>query len=109
MINKVKVNYISCWDGCDEVVTSASLNLATGDVEDIESVYVSEEYENCTGEFVQYEDGTIEQVMMGYRQIIISKSEEDYKIIELHGDKYIVSDELNKDDIHRILGIAKES
>ena len=127
MNNKIKVNYISCWDGCEEITTSAKLNVDTGEVYDIEIVEVSDEYEILNGEFIEYDNGTIEQVKLktGYAYsmnratmeenilktisdyFIISKLEDNHNVLELHGNKYIISNKLNKDDIQRILGIAK--
>lgn len=109
MNKNVKVKYISCWEGAEEVVSTAHLNTETGLINNIETKSVSDEYEICIGEFIEYEDGTIEQVIADNNYVIISKSNDEYHSFTIHGVKYIVSIELNKEDIHNILGIASES
>ena len=102
------VKYITFWDGCDEVETSAKVNSLTGEVFDIELVDVDEEYETCEGEFVKYEDGSFEQVIWteDNRYFIVSKSENSFRTTEIQGTQYTVLDEIEDDEIHRICGIA---
>lgn len=103
----VKVNYISYWDGCEEVESMAKVNITTGEVYDIMTVDVDDDYVTCIGEFVCYEDGTMEQVMSDEgKYFIITKSEENANVIEIHGIKYIISEELDEEEIHKICGIA---
>lgn len=109
MNKNLKVKYISCWEGCEDVVSIAKLNTETGLIHSIGTKEVSEDYEICTGEFIEYEDGTIEQVDTDGNYVIISKSDNEYHSFTIHGTKYIVSTELEKKDIHNILGIALQS
>lgn len=104
----VNVKYISCWDGCADIETTAKVNVITGEIVDIEAVDVNNEYVICESEFVQYEDDSIEQVIRtdDNKSYIISKSEEQFHIIEIHDTKYTVSDDMDKDDVHRVYGVA---
>lgn len=111
-MNKIQVSYISCWDGCENVVTDATLDLKTGIVFNVEIAEVDDDYEMCTGEFIQYEDGTIEEVVEDYFNNrhcyrIVSKTGLDYSTVTMRDTSYIVSYELDKDDISRIFGIHK--
>lgn len=56
MAKLIPVKYISIWDG-DEIVTNARLNPETGEVVDIETVDISNEYNTCEGEYVEYPGG----------------------------------------------------
>lgn len=62
MAKLIPVKYISIWDG-DEIVTNARLNLETGEVVDIEAVDISNEYNTCEGEYVEYPSGEREKVL----------------------------------------------
>lgn len=56
MAKLISVKYISIWDG-DEIVTNARFNPETGEVVDIETVDISNEYNTCEGEYVEYPSG----------------------------------------------------
>lgn len=106
----INVNYISCWDGCEDIVSAAKLDTNTGVITEIETLEVSEEYEICLGEFIDFGDNTIEEVVCNDSEYtIISKTDYEYHCFNIHGTNYTVSIDTTKDDIHRILGIAKES
>lgn len=107
MKNLVNVNYISYWD-CGEVKSNAKVNIITGEVVDIETVEVDDRYENCEGEFVEYQDGSMEQVIVRNNgsYFTVSKSGEEFKVIKIHDTKYTVLEEIDKKEIHRICGVA---
>lgn len=102
------IKYISYWDGCNEVETRALINIITGEIIDIETTDVDNNYNNLEGEFIEYTDGKIEQVILrdDDKYFAISKTGERFKEIEIHGTKYIVSDEINKEDLCNICGVA---
>lgn len=109
-MNKIQVNYTSCWDGCEDIETDAILDLNTGIVSDIEAVDVSEEYEICIGEFIKYKDGTIEEVIEEkncYK--IVSKTSENYSNIKVNNMNFIVSDEIDKKDICKLFRIYENN
>lgn len=100
------VKYITYWDGCDEIETNAKLNTLTGEIIEIESVEVGNEYEICEGEFIQYEDGSMEQVITADdgRHFIVSKSIN--KTIEIQDTKYTVLAGIKEEDICKVCGIT---
>lgn len=111
MKNFEKVEYISYWDA-GEVESTAKVNKTTGEVYDIKTIDVGEDYEICEAEFVRHEDGTMEQVIANDEDgcyYIISKSEEKFKTVDISGTKFIVSEDLEVPDIHRICGIEYNS
>ena len=98
---------MSCWDGCEDIETEAVVNIETGEVICSSPVETSGEYVNCIGEFVKYDENNIEQVVFdGYSGTIVSKSNENYHVITIHGINFTVSEELEKEDIQRIYSIA---
>lgn len=107
MCKEKKVIYVSCWDGCEDIETEAVVNIETGEVICSSPVETSGEYVNCIGEFVKYDENNIEQVVFdGYSGTIVSKSNENYHVITIHGINFTVSEELEKEDIQRIYSIA---
>lgn len=48
----LKVPYVSVWDGGCEIVTSAVLNIRTGEITEIESVEVSNALRTCEREYI---------------------------------------------------------
>ena len=53
---KVSVKYISIWDG-DEIVTDAELVEETGEIVNIETVDIGNDYNACEGEFIEFPSG----------------------------------------------------
>lgn len=53
---KVSVKYISVWDG-DEIVTDAELVEETGEIVNIETVDIGNDYNACEGEFIEFPSG----------------------------------------------------
>jgi hypothetical protein len=49
--------FTSVWDGCEEVTTTCKINTETGEITDIESVDVDNEYEVLSSEYVSLSDG----------------------------------------------------
>lgn len=57
------VKYISIWDS-DEIVTDAKLNSETGEIIDIETVDIGNDYNTCEGEFIEYPSGERAEVIV---------------------------------------------
>ena len=91
MAKLISVKYISIWDG-DEIVTNAQLNPETGEVVDIETIDISNEYNSCEGEYVEYPSG------------------ERVKVLASNGKYFIQSALCQKliDLINAVLGDLKE-
>lgn len=107
MCKEKKVVYMSCWDGCEDIETEGIVNVKTGEVICLSPVEVGKDYVTCLAEFVKYDENNIEQVIFdGYSGTIVSKIDTKHHVITIHGINFIVSEELGKDDIHRICGIA---
>jgi hypothetical protein len=62
MTKLLPVKYISIWDE-DEIVTDAKLNSETGEIVDIETTDISNEYNSCEGEFIEYPSGERDKVV----------------------------------------------
>lgn len=71
----IDVKYITYWEGGCELETNAKVDVLTGEVVEIESVDVDDEYGICESEFVKYQDGAMEQVILtnNGKYFIISK------------------------------------
>jgi len=71
MAKLIPVKYISIWDG-DEIVTNARLNPGTGEVVDIETVDISNEYNTCEGDYVEYTSGERVKVLSNNGEYFIN-------------------------------------
>lgn len=71
---KVRVPYVSVWDGGVEIVTSALLNIRTGEVTDIETVDPQDDVQICEREYIILND----------EQVNVDSSDGNGYWIELH-------------------------
>jgi len=70
---KIRVPYVSIWDGGIEITTSASLNIKTGAVTDIETVDPQDTVQVCEREYIILNDEQIDVL-----------SEDDNYWVQLH-------------------------
>ena len=75
---KIRVPYISVWDGGTEIRTSASLNIRTGRIYDIVSVDPSNALQVCEREYITLNDEQFDVL-----------SEEDEYWVQLYSDHVV--------------------
>ncbi len=57
---KIRVPYVSVWDGGIEIATSANLNLRTGEVTDIETLDSADNVQVCEREYIILNDDQVD-------------------------------------------------